>query len=193
MLTNAPKSIAMNDLGRQTRLLENQLSDCVKRVLASGWYILGAECAGFENEFAAYCGTRALHHRGERHGRAGTGPPRLGIGPGDRVATVANAGGYSTTAIRAARAEPLYIDIDPVSHEHVGRATSRSASPRDTRAVIATHLYGRMADLPALLAISHRAGRAAGGGLRAGARRLFWTAGKRAVGERWAASAFYPH
>ena len=35
------------------------------------------------------------------------------MGPGDGVATVANAGGYSTSAIRAAGAQPLYIDIDP--------------------------------------------------------------------------------
>jgi dTDP-3-amino-2,3,6-trideoxy-4-keto-D-glucose/dTDP-3-amino-3,4,6-trideoxy-alpha-D-glucose/dTDP-2,6-dideoxy-D-kanosamine transaminase len=157
MPTNAPKSIAMNDLGRQTQVLENQLSACVKRVLASGWYILGAECAGFESEFAAYCGTAHCISVANGTDALELAVRALGIGPGDRVATVANAGGYSTTAIRAAGAEPLYIDIDPVTmnmsaSDLAGRLTS------DTRAVIATHLYGRMADLPALLSVTNRAG-----------------------------------
>lgn len=66
---------------------------------------------------------------------------------------VANAGGYGTAAIRAAGAEPLFVDVepefmlmDPSSLE--ARITAR------TRAVIATHLYGRMADMPRLLAVT---------------------------------------
>ena len=36
----------------------------------------------------------------------------------DRTLTVANAGGYSTTAIRCIGAEPLYVDIDPMVQLH---------------------------------------------------------------------------
>src|SRR6266536_471601 len=108
MPTNTPKPIAMNDLGRQTRALQDQLSACVNRVLASGWYILGTECAGFESEFAAYCGTAHCVTVANGTDALELALRALGIGPGDRVATVANAGGYSTTAIRAAGAEPLY-------------------------------------------------------------------------------------
>ena len=156
MPTNAPKSIAMNDLGRQTRALENALSDCVKRVLASGWYILGAECAGFESEFAAYCGTANCITVANGTDALELALRALGIGPGDRVATVANAGGYSTTAIRAAGAEPLYIDIDPDTMNMSAVDLAARLTPA-VRAVIATHLYGRMAPLPALLAVTSRA------------------------------------
>ena len=81
----------------------------------------------------------------------------LGIGPGDSVATVANAGGYSTTAIRSVGAEPVYIDIDPYSMNMSAASLSARLTPA-VRAVIATHLYGRMADLPALLTVTSRAG-----------------------------------
>ena len=111
----ASKSIAMNDLSRQTRALQSQLSECVNRVIASGWYILGAECAAFETEFAAYCGTAHCVTVANGTDALELALRAVGIGPGDRVATVANAGGYSTTAIRAAGAEPLYIDIDAVT------------------------------------------------------------------------------
>jgi dTDP-4-amino-4,6-dideoxygalactose transaminase len=69
---------------------------------------------------------------------------------------VANAGGYSTTAIRAVGAEPLYIEIDPVTMNMSAADLAARLTP-DVRAVIATHLYGRMADLPALLAVTARA------------------------------------
>jgi len=80
----------------------------------------------------------------------------LGIGPGDTVATVANAGGYSSTAIRAVGAEPLYIDIDPGTMNMSAADLAARLTPA-VRAVIATHLYGRMALLPALLAVTGRA------------------------------------
>src|SRR5450631_3087390 len=56
MRANPPKPVALNDLLRQTTALRPELDAAVKRVLDSGWYILGRECAAFEAEFAAYCG-----------------------------------------------------------------------------------------------------------------------------------------
>ena len=73
------------------------------------------------------------------------------------MATVANAGGYSTTAIRAVGAEPIYIDIEPYTMNMSAASLLARLTP-DVRAVIATHLYGHMADLPALLAVTCRAG-----------------------------------
>ena len=54
MPTNPPKPVALNDLLRQTTALHGELAAAMNRVLASGWYILGRECAAFESEFAAY-------------------------------------------------------------------------------------------------------------------------------------------
>ena len=156
MLTHPPKPVALNDLLRQTTALQSELSAAIHRVLASGWYILGRECAAFESEFAAWCGVAHCISVAN-----GTDAPELAlraldIGPGDTVATVANAGGYSTTAIRAVGAEPLYIDIDPDTMNMSAVDLAARLTPA-VRAVIATHLYGRMAPLPALLAVTSRA------------------------------------
>src|SRR5665811_24419 len=56
MSPTPPRSVALNDLLPQTTALQHELGASVNRVLASGWYILGRECAAFEGEFAAYCG-----------------------------------------------------------------------------------------------------------------------------------------
>ncbi|MEO8595646.1 MAG: DegT/DnrJ/EryC1/StrS family aminotransferase [Candidatus Solibacter sp.] len=151
------KPVAMNDLGRQTKVLLGPVSAAVQRVVESGWYIAGRECAAFEEEFAAYCGAGHCIGVGNGTDALELALRALRIGQGDRVATVANAGGYSTTAIRAIGAEPLYIDIEPDSMNMAAADLAARLTP-DTRAVIATHLYGGMAELPALLAVTSKAG-----------------------------------
>jgi aminotransferase EvaB len=157
MCMKPPKPVALNDLRRQTTALQSELAASVDRVMASGWYILGNECAAFESEFAAYCGVQHCVSVANGTDAIELSLRSLGIGPGDTVATVANAGGYSSTAIRSVGAKPLYIDIDP-STMNMQAADLAARLVPGVSAVIATHLYGRMADLPALLAVTDRAG-----------------------------------
>src|SRR5262245_46668780 len=105
--------IPVNDLQRHTSPLSDEINAAVARVTASGWYILGKEVQAFEAEFAAYCGTP--HCVGLANGTDALelAMRALGVGPGKKVATVANAGPYTTVAILAAGAEPLFVDIDP--------------------------------------------------------------------------------
>ena len=152
-----PNVVPLNDLLRQTVALQAELSASVQRVLESGWYILGRECEAFEQEFAAYCGAARCLSVANGTEALELALRALGIGPGDHVATAANAGGYATTAIRQIGAEPLYVDVDAASMTLCPRDLTARFTPK-VRAVIATHLYGRMADLPSLLAITNRAG-----------------------------------
>ena len=156
MRTNPSKPVAFNDLLRQTTALQSELTASVNRVLAIGWCILGRECAAFEAEFAAYCGVAHCVSVANGTDALELSLRSLGVGPGDTVATVANAGGYSTTAIRAVGAEPLYIDIDPSTMNMSASDLAARLTP-SVRAVIATHLYGRMADVAGLLAVTSRA------------------------------------
>jgi dTDP-4-amino-4,6-dideoxygalactose transaminase len=143
--------IPLNDLSRQPAALGREIGDAVRDVMASGWYILGPQVEAFEAEFAGFCGV--AHGVGVGNGTDALelALRALEIGPGDQVAAVANAGGYGTAAIRAVGAEPLYIDVQEDSMTMDSRALAAAIEPR-TRAVIVTHLYGRMADMTALLA-----------------------------------------
>jgi aminotransferase EvaB len=143
--------IPLNDLARQPAALAAQIADAVREVLAGGWYILGPQMEAFESEFAGFCGAANGVGVGNGTDALELALRALEIGPGDEVAAVANAGGYSTAAIRAIGAEPLYIDVEEASMTMDSPALAAAIGPR-TRAVIVTHLYGRMADMPALLA-----------------------------------------
>ena len=72
----------------------------------------------------------------------------LGIKPGEKVATVANAGGYTTGAILRIGAIPVLVDVDLTTAQmSVASLSLQLNTHPDIRAVVATHLYGLMADM----------------------------------------------
>jgi dTDP-4-amino-4,6-dideoxygalactose transaminase len=151
-------TIPFNDLNRTPPDQRAALAAALQRVLDRGWYILGPEVTAFESEYAAYCGVARCLSVGNGTDALEIALRALGVGPRDAVVTVANAGGYSTTAIRAAGAVPRYVDIDAASMNMSPEQLAETLRAVPVRAVIATHLYGRMADMPALLAVTNAAG-----------------------------------
>lgn len=148
----------VNDLRRHTEPLEPELAAAAARVMSSGWFVLGREVEGFEREFAAYCETS--HGIGVANGTDALelALTALGVGRGCRVATVANAGMYSSAAILAAGATPVYVDIDPDTHLMAPEALAKALAASPVAAVVVTHLYGAIADMPSLLAITNARG-----------------------------------
>jgi dTDP-3-amino-2,3,6-trideoxy-4-keto-D-glucose/dTDP-3-amino-3,4,6-trideoxy-alpha-D-glucose/dTDP-2,6-dideoxy-D-kanosamine transaminase len=148
--------LLINDLRRHNGPLLPEIESRLKAVLESGWYILGAEVSAFEQSFAAFCGVPHCVGVGNGTDALELALRALQIGPGDQVITVGNAGGYGTTAIRCAGADPIYVDVHSESMLMDPAGLSGGITSR-TRAIIATHLYGRMADMPALMAIAEAA------------------------------------
>ncbi|GAA0707511.1 DegT/DnrJ/EryC1/StrS family aminotransferase [Dactylosporangium roseum] len=148
---------AMNDLTAHNASLAGELSAAVTRVLDSGWYVLGREVAAFEEAFAAHCGVPHAIGVGNGTDALELALAGVGIGRGDRVALVANAGGYGTAAVRALGAIPVYVDVSPETWLLDPVALDRALSG-GVGAVIVTHLYGRLADMAALSAVAARHG-----------------------------------
>jgi dTDP-3-amino-2,3,6-trideoxy-4-keto-D-glucose/dTDP-3-amino-3,4,6-trideoxy-alpha-D-glucose/dTDP-2,6-dideoxy-D-kanosamine transaminase len=122
----------------------------IDSVLASGRYVLGAAVAAFERDFAAYCGVGHAIGVGNGSDALELALRALGIGGGDRVVTVANAGGYASGAIRACGAQPDYVDIDAGTLLVDVQALESRLVARPA-AVIVTHLYGRLAPIDAIV------------------------------------------
>ena len=145
--------IALNDLARHHAPLRAELEAAMARVQDRGWYILGPEVEAFEREFAAYLGVAECIAVGNGTDALELALRALMVGSGETVATVANAGMYATTAIRAVGAVPAYVEIDAATLEMDPAALAAVAEERP-RAIIATHLYGRLADIDAIARIA---------------------------------------
>ena len=145
----------INDLKRHNGPLKAELEKATNRVIESGWYILGPEVESFEREFANYCGVDRCVTVANGTDALELALRTLGVAAGDEIITVANAGMYSTTAILATGAQPVFADIDPASLT-MSTTSFENAISKNTKAVIITHLYGQMADMPSLLAAAHR-------------------------------------
>lgn len=116
-----------------------------KKVIKSNNYILGKEVKSFEKKFAEYTSTK--HAVGVGNGTDALILSLLacGINSGDEVITVANAGGYSTSACLQIGAKPVYVDINQnllIDLNCIMRAINTN-----TKAIIITHLYGQCIDV----------------------------------------------
>lgn len=141
------------DLKRLNARHGADIQAAIGRVLDSGWYVLGAEVAAFEDEFAAYC--EVEHCVGVANGLDALYLilRGLGIGAGDEVIVPANTFIATWLAVSQAGATPVPVDPDPHTHNMDPASVERAITSR-TRAILAVHLYGQPADMRALSAIA---------------------------------------
>ena len=138
--------------------------EAARRVLASGWYILGEEVASFERNFAAWC--NVAHGIGCANGTDAIelALRALGAGPGKVVFTVAHTAVATVAAVERAGALPWLVDVDaerltmcPVALERAIRACRERAGV-EAFAVLPVHIYGQPADMDALLPVARSQG-----------------------------------
>lgn len=147
------RAVPFNDLARQTRDLEAPLLQAAARVIKGGWYVQGAAHRAFESAFADYCGTRHAVAVANGTDALEIALRALDLKPGQRVATVANAGGYVTGALLALGAVPVFVDVTLDSQLMDLHDVERVLQSQSIHAVVATHLYGRMLDMERLIAL----------------------------------------
>ena len=151
--------ISFLDLKSVNNCLRTELIDACSRVIDSGWYIGGQELEKFERNFANYCGTK--HCIGVANGldaliltlRAWK---ELGkLQEGDEVIVPANTYIASILAITENRLVPVLVEPDPVSFNLCPEKV-KAALTSKTKAILPVHLYGLLADMPALLKIARQ-------------------------------------
>jgi len=150
--------IQINDLLAKVRTHHEQIVLCAQRVVSSGFFILGPEVENFEQKFAEYIGSRHCVSVANGTDAIELGLRSLGIKRGDCVATVANAGMYTTTAILAIGAIPYFMDVD-LDSMVVSIDEANKALAHGVHAIVVTHLYGlATSDIESIAAIAKRSG-----------------------------------
>ena len=129
----------------------------VRRVIESGWYVLGPEVEAFERAFADRCGAAFSVGVGTGTDAIAIILRALGIGAGDEVITTPVSAAYTALACMMTGARPVFADIDPRRLTIDPAAIEAAITPR-TAAILPVHLYGQAADMPAIAAVAARHG-----------------------------------
>lgn len=138
-------------------MLAEELEAAIRRVLSSGWYILGPELDAFEQDYAAYHGV--AHAVGVANGTDAIELALRGleIGHGDEVITVAHTAVATVCAVERAGAMPVLVDIDEATYTMDPAAAAAAITSR-TKAILPVHLYGHPADMTPLADLAARHG-----------------------------------
>jgi len=134
-----------------------EIDEAVRRVLHSGHYILGHEVEAFEQEFSAWLGVAGTVGVANGTEALELALHAAGIGPGDKVVTVANTVTATVTAIHATGARAVFAEVEPDTLLlDVGALENMLTTIRDPKikAVVPVHLYGQMVDMPRLLTVA---------------------------------------
>src|SRR5208337_1284716 len=132
--------ISFLDLKSPYEELKGELDDAYKRVMKSGWYILGAEVQAFEKEFAEYCGVKNCIGVGNGLEALHLILRGYGIGAGDEVIVPSNT--YIATWLAVTQAGATPIPVEPEGKTfNIDPARIEDAITNRTKAIIPVHLY----------------------------------------------------
>lgn len=124
----------------------------------NGW---GSACYAyierFEREFATFLGCDYAIATSSCTGALHLGLAAAGIGAGDEVIVADTNWIASVAPVTYLDATPIFVDVLPDSWCIDPAAAEAAITPR-TKAIIAVHLYGNLADLGALRAVADRHG-----------------------------------
>jgi dTDP-4-amino-4,6-dideoxygalactose transaminase len=134
-----------------------ELDAAIGEVIDNNAFAGGPFVNAFEQDFAAYCGTRCAIGVGSGTDALWFALLALGVGAGDEVITVPSTFMATAEAISFCGARPVFVDIEERTYTLDPGLLERAITPR-TKAIIPVHLFGQTADMDPILEIANRRG-----------------------------------
>jgi dTDP-4-amino-4,6-dideoxygalactose transaminase len=145
------------DLARIHAPLSDVLAGEFEALMRSSAFVNGEAVRAFEAEFAAYCGASAAVGVASGLDALRLALAALDIGLGDEVIVPSMTFVATWEAVSQVGAVPVPVDITE-SDYNVNVGAVAAAIGHRTAAIIPVHLYGQMADMEGLVAVSAHAG-----------------------------------
>jgi dTDP-4-amino-4,6-dideoxygalactose transaminase len=141
------------DLVSQYRGIQTEIEEAVLRVLRSGSYVLGENVRALEAEMVRYCGVRYALGVNSGTDALLLALMALDVGPGDEVIVPAFTIIVDAAVVCLLRAKPVFVDIDPSTFNIDVNQLEQRITER-TKAIVAVHLYGQMAEMDKIMTIA---------------------------------------
>ena len=126
--------------------LKDEIDAAYHRVMDSGWYLMGREVEAFEEEYAAYIGTKHCIAVGNGLDAIRLALEAYGIGSGDEVIVPAHTFIATWLAVSQTGATPVGVDVC-LETANLDPSLLSGALTSRTKAIIPVHLYGQPADM----------------------------------------------
>jgi dTDP-4-amino-4,6-dideoxygalactose transaminase len=149
-IAKVTRMILQNDFKRQWDEVAEAVLGAVRRVGASGWYILGKEVAEFEKALAEFWGVSYAVGVANGLDALEIGLRCLNLRPGDKVLTTPFSAFATTLAIVRAGGVPVFADVDQTGGIDLAQCRQLLERDRSIRFFVPVHLYGIPLDLEEL-------------------------------------------
>ncbi|MBA2370164.1 MAG: DegT/DnrJ/EryC1/StrS family aminotransferase [Chloroflexi bacterium] len=145
--------IPLVDLKAQYATIRDEVLPAIEDVLEGMQLTIGPNVRAFDEEFAAFCGTKHSIGVGSGTDALQLVIRALGVTNGDEVITVSHTFFATVEAILYANARPVLVDIDEKTLNISLEAIAAAITPR-TKVIMPVHLYGRTVDMKPILALA---------------------------------------
>jgi dTDP-4-amino-4,6-dideoxygalactose transaminase len=137
---------------REYKEIKAEALKAVDEVFSSGWLILGSKVKEFEETFSKYCGLK--YGVGVNSGTDAIflALKALDIGETDEVITISNTAVPTVSAIRAAGAKPVFVDVLKDTYL-MDTSKIEEKITKKTKCILPVHLYGQAVEMDKIIDI----------------------------------------
>jgi dTDP-4-amino-4,6-dideoxygalactose transaminase len=150
-------AVGLLALDRQYSMIREEIRAAIDRVCDSGRFVLGPDVGELESELARALGVPHAISCASGSDALLLALMALDIKPGDEVILPSYTFFATASAVTRLGGVPIFADIDPETYLVDPADVERKISKR-CRAIVPVHLFGRTADMDAILPIAKSAG-----------------------------------
>ena len=143
------------DLKAQYSYIKPEVDAAISNIIKNTAFIQGNSVKDFEKDFAIAIGVKNCIAVANGTDALIISLKALGIGIGDEVIVPANSFIATSEAVTAAGAKVCFVDNDPNTY-NIDTLKVEEAINKNTKAIIAVHIYGQPADMDSLLKIAKK-------------------------------------
>lgn len=150
-------NVPLLDLKVQYASIKEELRAAVDEVMESCRFILGPYVQKFEEEIAAYTGTKYAVGVASGTDALLLSLRACEVGPGDEVITTPYSFFATAGVISRLGAIPVFVDIDPRTYNIDSDLIAGKITPR-TKVIMPVHLFGQCAEMDPISALAEKHG-----------------------------------
>ena len=150
-------SVPMLELAPQNASVKEKILQGLSSIIDRSSFVLGENVKGLEAELAEYSGAKYAVGMSSGTDALLVALMALDIKHGDEVILPSFTFFATAGVVSRLGATPVFIDLDPETFNVTGALVEAAITPR-TKAIIPVHLFGQLAEMPAIMAVADRHG-----------------------------------